>query len=744
MRYSGVLNHRRFPPPPTKVVETYGLASIPASGPIIVNGMFGIGDNLHQRAVVRELMKTHEVWLDTCHVALHHDLVEQGLKLRLRPTSLHAQARTIATEAERYPDAFKSPDPPAGTPRFKLWYNKVDIDRHGSIMAAMFGVLHMSIPARPDFSLPIRPEWSDAAQKLIDSWNIGGKPLMLYRPVVLRAEWNSESRNPDEIAYAELYQSIRDQFFVVSIADLKPGIEWIVGKEADADVKLHKGELDFETMAALFHHADLVFANAGFGPVLAQAVGTPSVVVYGGRESFKTTDKAGDHLAPTLGIDPINPCDCHSHLHACDKRIDVAAAKASIKDFVEVATRKYKVLVFGTTYVDSEDRVALTQHWNTLHSKLNPLCDLMLVDSASPSEVPTGSRTEVVQLGDNIGHLSRHGRDGWGRAFCRGLQEAIDRGYDYAVHIEGDSLLRLPVMPIIQHMKRAGVKVASVPVTGMRREFAEWVETGLMFFDVAYLKSSQFIQKYDWPNRQERPTPEIVIRNLLGEDLTMMPWRAWRGDKNQITKDNIATLGLDWMTHCHNDSWAYDRFVEGAMAGEQRGIKVNFGCGTNRLPGWTNVDSEVDITKPLPYASGQAQFILAEHVVEHTTYHEAVEFFKECRRILRRGGVLRVVVPSVENIWKRGNAEYFRFTTKWQPDATLRGALHNIVYCHGHRSAWTDSLLEATLILAGFDRVVRCDPRQSTHRELRDVDGHWKVIGERANWIESCVIEASS
>jgi SAM-dependent methyltransferase len=262
----------------------------------------------------------------------------------------------------------------------------------------------------------------------------------------------------------------------------------------------------------------------------------------------------------------------------------------------------------------------------------------------------------------------------------------------------------------------------------------------LMFFDVKYLKSSDFIARYDWPGRTQFPTPEVIIKRLLGDDLTLMPWRALRGDKNQITHDNVVSLGLDWVTHCHGDSWVYDRFAEAAMT--RKALKINFGCGGNRLQGWDNVDEEIDIRKPLPYMSAQTQFILAEHVVEHVTYYEAIEFFKECRRVLRLGGVLRVIVPSVENIWKRGDRDYFQFTTRWQPNATVRGAMYNILYMHGHKTAWTDSLLEATLFFAGFERIARCDPRTSMHRELKDVDGHWKAIGERANWIESCVYEA--
>src|SRR5207249_3885983 len=129
-----------------------------------------------------------------------------------------------------------------------------------------------------------------------------------------------------------------------------------------------------------------------------------------------------------------------------------------------------------TTYVDCVDRSNLTGHWLKLHQQLNPDCDVLLVDSQSPLSIAEQfgpfethvmgrkAKKALHCFPDNIGHLSRRGRDGWGRAFCYGLEAAVAAQYDYVVHIEGDSLLRLPVRPLIEDMVRQGTKVASIPV----------------------------------------------------------------------------------------------------------------------------------------------------------------------------------------------------------------------------------------------------------------------------------------
>jgi hypothetical protein len=304
--------------------------------PLHFIGMFGIGDCLHQRAVIRQLMRNYDVWLETCHVWLHHDLIaEHDLKLILRPTSLHMHAQNIIQEQQLHPGIYRSvKEIPRGAHQIRNWYHKHQIDVHGSILETMCAVSGLPTQS-PDFRLPIKPEWAERACIIIKAIKKDDpRPLMIYRPVVLRREWDGKMRNPDPSAYAELYNSVRDDYFVLSIASLRKDVEWIVGGEQPADCKIHDGSLEMWVMAAIFAQADVVFCNAGMAPVLAQSVGTPSVVVYGGRESYRTTQRAGAHLAPTLGIDPMNPCDCHSHTHVCDKRINTGAALPIIRGFL--------------------------------------------------------------------------------------------------------------------------------------------------------------------------------------------------------------------------------------------------------------------------------------------------------------------------------------------------------------------------------------------------------------------------
>lgn len=291
-----------------------------------VLGMHGLGDNLHERAIIRQLMARDNVFLETPWPSLFHDLVGQRLTLLHKPTSLRTQAKNAAREAAKFTGA----KPPAGTKTMRIWYTADEVRAHGSIFAAMIKSAGCDL-ATADFRLPIPAAWQSKIDSLIARLQ-PTKPLLIYRPLVERPEWKGcASRNPDHGAYAELFATIRDRFFVISVADLAPKLEWIVGTQIKADATFHAGDLTFEVLAALTQRAALVFCSAGFATILAQAVGTPAVCVFGGHEDSRSVYAK---FAPFLGIDPINSCMCFSNVHACDKRINVPQAMARLQTFV--------------------------------------------------------------------------------------------------------------------------------------------------------------------------------------------------------------------------------------------------------------------------------------------------------------------------------------------------------------------------------------------------------------------------
>ncbi len=82
---------------------------------------------------------------------------------------------------------------------------------------------------------------------------------------------------------------------------------------------------------------------------------------------------------------------------------------------------------------------------------------------------------------------------------------------------------------------------------------------------------------------------------------------------------------------------------------------VNIGCGEVFHPAWVNLDvapvapgvRRFDARRPLPFADCEADAVYHSHLLEHLQPPAAASLLGECRRILRPGGVVRVVVPDL-------------------------------------------------------------------------------------------------
>jgi hypothetical protein len=281
-------------------------------------------------------MQTRDVSLETSWPAMYHDLIADGLRVVRRPVALRTQTKNAVRESEAAKFVSRHPFARAGM-RIAYGGGQVLQVPSKTVLEVMCNVTGTNY-AEADYRLPVPDVWQTDLFKTLGALPMRSraKPWMVYRPLVARPEWRgSMARNADPEAYAELFNSIRDEFFVVSVADLVEGQEWIVGPDAKADLSFHRGELVFETLAALFQQADLVFTSSGFPAILGPAVGTPTISIVGGYEDYRCHD-SGAKFAPYLAIGPRVGCSCWTSAcrQVCDKQIDIVAAKESIRQFV--------------------------------------------------------------------------------------------------------------------------------------------------------------------------------------------------------------------------------------------------------------------------------------------------------------------------------------------------------------------------------------------------------------------------
>lgn len=84
-------------------------------------------------------------------------------------------------------------------------------------------------------------------------------------------------------------------------------------------------------------------------------------------------------------------------------------------------------------------------------------------------------------------------------------------------------------------------------------------------------------------------------------------------------------------------------------------VRLNVGCGDTRLPGYTGVDVRAcrgaDHVRPAwdlsPFEAASVEEIYSRHMLEHLDPNDARRTLAAWRRVLRPGGLLRLIVPDL-------------------------------------------------------------------------------------------------
>ena len=150
---------------------------------------------------------------------------------------------------------------------------------------------------------------------------------------------------------------------------------------------------------------------------------------------------------------------------------------------------------------------------------------------------------------------------------------------------------------------------------------------------------------------------------------------------------------------------------------------MNLGSADDRIPGYVAVDFfspnagyGADLRYPLLIDDAVFDGIFTEHTLEHLNYTEVARILAECRRILKPGGVIRIVVPDLSIFvehYVSNNESWFR---DWEREVLQpRGrsmtsrmeALSFVTQEYGHRSAWDFETMEKFLTRAGFTEIYK-------------------------------------
>ena len=85
---------------------------------------------------------------------------------------------------------------------------------------------------------------------------------------------------------------------------------------------------------------------------------------------------------------------------------------------------------------------------------------------------------------------------------------------------------------------------------------------------------------------------------------------------------------------------------------------LNLGCGTHYHNSWTNLDFVStgknviahNLLQGVPFEDNSFDVVYHSHVLEHFNKKDGKAFIKECHRVLKPGGIIRIAVPDLEQI----------------------------------------------------------------------------------------------
>lgn len=226
----------------------------------------------------------------------------------------------------------------------------------------------------------------------------------------------------------------------------------------------------------------------------------------------------------------------------------------------------------------------------------------------------------------------------------------------------------------------------------------------------------------------------VSRRGIHGIDIT---------DEDEFDKTHVTIRDLKWWEHhfpASQKAVNKEDLEAGPIPipGEDGLLKLNIGCFTVMYHyGWFNIDIhnlndfaqrnyyrfvQHDATKNIPFGDNDVHIIYASHFLEHLSPREGLKFLKECKRVLAKGGILRIAVPDTKLLMGKyltntlSDFDEISDDNKKTPNNSFK--LWNLL-TSGHKTAYDQESLVDMLSRAGFDEIYKYKFRASGSEIIR-------------------------
>jgi predicted SAM-dependent methyltransferase len=163
--------------------------------------------------------------------------------------------------------------------------------------------------------------------------------------------------------------------------------------------------------------------------------------------------------------------------------------------------------------------------------------------------------------------------------------------------------------------------------------------------------------------------------------------------------------------------------------------KLNVGCGTSAHPGWINLDYSFsanadirwDLTKSLPLAEGSCSRIYQESFLQMFTRVKGQALLREFYRLLAPGGVMRIAMPSLEEVFRLYTSGEWRNFDVREPGFRHYVQIRNgaqLVNCAFRDNIWLYDWEDLNCVLgeSGFREISKASWGESRFPEFRTLE----------------------
>ncbi len=190
--------------------------------------------------------------------------------------------------------------------------------------------------------------------------------------------------------------------------------------------------------------------------------------------------------------------------------------------------------------------------------------------------------------------------------------------------------------------------------------------------------------------------------------------------------------------------------------------KLQVGAGSNLLAGWLSTDLNprtpevafLDASKPFPFKNDTFAYVYSEHMIEHIPWSEGAFMLRECLRVLKSDGAIRVATPDLQvllDLCRGTQSPVADRYVHWITDRFLDGVqvykpqfvINNAFKNWGHQFLYDAEVLTMALSEAGFTDIRQVRTGESEDPHLRHLESHGAYIedNEMASF-ETMIFEA--